>query len=594
VKRLLLLGLLVACGGKAVFRLSSDENNSYALRETLAKRQLPARPMPVNDAHQPRVFAVVGGPQKAIVAFDLAAGSALWTAPADVQSRIAVGGDFIVALEGTQLVGRDQARGGVRWRSAVPGTFVGVAADRERAYVVYKDGSHYWLAGLSGHSGDRLWKADAAGQLGAPAAHGGVVYVPFLQQWLAIVDGARGTQLTRIRGLDEQIAMVRVTSQRAYYGSKAGVFALDERSASGRRADATYGTIAIPPQLERTSYGADAYDPVQQTYSAADRARILWTSPAATSTALQFDGCAIHYFRFVFGCDPVGGIRWAYSHPRVELVASAHTGAVIAAVSAAGDVVALDPRNGYLLATQSLGTRGPVIGATFDADGWSPRSTGVNPLLTNEALVSILHDHDARFDRVKELAASALAKLPGAEVTKELLAVLADDRAPARLKDTVAGLLVVRRDPASLPVLVQQLAVHDDYLAQTKAEALGPTARAIGGLAGEKLDRGQVAAAVAALQAHLDAPTTPVADLAQVIEALVAIGGGGERQALGSHLLLYHADDELGGDPVWQKAIVGALAHSGAGERVLLRHVAADPRTRPTLAATIRDTLGAE
>jgi hypothetical protein len=141
---------------------------------------------------------------------------------------------------------------------------------------------------------------------------------------------------------------------------------------------------------------------------------------------------------------------------------------------------------------------------------------------------------------------------------------------------------------------VQQLAVHDDYLAQTKAEALGPTARAIGGLAGEKLDRGQVAAAVTALQAHLDAPTTPVADLAQVIEALVAIGGGGERQALGSHLLLYHADDELGGDPVWQKAIVGALAHAGAGERVLLRHVAADPRTRPTLAATIRDTLGAE
>jgi outer membrane protein assembly factor BamB len=590
VKRLIILAALVACGGKAVFRLSSDENNAYALRQTLAQRQLPAAPTPVNDSHQPRVFAVTS--QRAIVAFDLAAGTALWTQPADVQSRIAVGGDFIVALEGKQLVGRDQARGGVRWRADVPGTFVGVAADRERAYLVYKTGSRWWLAGYSGRAGDRLWKADASGQLGAPAAHGGVVYVPFLSQWLAIVDGKHGTQLTRIRGLDEQIVMVRATSQRAYYGSKAGVFALDERSASGRRADATYGTIAVPPQLERTSYGPDAYDPVQAGYSASDRARILWTSPATASTALQFDGCAIHYFRFVFGCDPVGGIRWAYSHPRVELVASAHTGAVIAAVSSTGEVVALDARTGAVRAKLQLPAGGgAVLGATFDADGWAPVQLN-EPVATVAALVSIARDHDARFDRVKELAVSALAKLPGPEVTKELLGVLADDRAPARLKDTVAELLVVRRDPSSLPVLVQQLAVHADFLAQTQAEALGPTARALAGLAGDKLDRAQVTAAVAALETHLDAPTTAPADLAQVIDALAALGGAGG--ALGSHLLLYHADDELGGDPVWQKAIVGALARSGPAERATLRHVAADPRTRPGLAGMIRDTLGAE
>jgi hypothetical protein len=77
-----------------------------------------------------------------------------------------------------------------------------------------------------------------------------------------------------------------------------------------------------------------------------------------------------------------------------------------------------------------------------------------------------------------------------------------------------------------------------------------------------------------------------------VIDALAAIGQGAERPALSSHLLLYHADDELGADPAWQKAIVTALeVHGGPGERELLRQVAQDPRTKSGLATLIKDTL---
>jgi hypothetical protein len=42
-----------------------------------------------------------------------------------------------------------------------------------------------------------------------------------------------------------------------------------------------------------------------------------------------------------------------------------------------------------------------------------------------------------------------LAEQPGGEVTKELLAVLADRRAPQKLKDTVVDVLAQRKDPAS-------------------------------------------------------------------------------------------------------------------------------------------------
>jgi hypothetical protein len=585
---------LAACGPKAAFRLSSDENNAYALREALARRELPVSPTPVNGSGQPRVFVLTSGSPRTIVAYDLAAGAVLWKTDADVQSRISVGGDFIVALEGKQVVARDQGRGAPRWKIDVDGTFIGVAADAERVYVTNRDGNTWWLSAYSGSSGAELWSADASGQLGAPAAHGGVVYVPFLAQWLSIVDGRTGKQLTRLRGIDEQISMLRVTSQVAYYGSKQGVFRLDERSSSGKRTEATYGQVKIPAQLERTTYGRDAYDPVQQAYTAADRSRVLWSSEATATGPMKLteDGYAIHYFRYVLGFGTDGELRWAYSHPRVELVASEHTGYVIAGVSSSGDIVAIDPRTGAVRARKSLGTTAPVLGATFDADGWAP-SNAPEPVETIGALVTIARDRDARFERVKELAVSALAKIPGAEVTAELLAVLADDRAPVRLKDAVVDALVARRDPASLGVLTEQLAVKTDYLAGTEPDALAPVAKAIAGLASIPLDPTQVPATLAALQEHLDAPTTSSADLIHVIAAMVAIGGGAERPALASHLLLYHADDDRGGDGSWQKAIVEGLAtRSGPQDRVVLRYVARDARSEPGLVTVIQETIG--
>jgi len=591
VKRLLILLVLAACGGNAAFHLTSPDNDRDALAAALAKRQLPEQPAPLNAARTPRVFVVAAGngPTKQLIAYDLGRNALVWKQDADIQSRVWVGGNFVVALEAKALVARDQQTGTVKWRAEVPGEFVGAAADGDHAYLVWKEsGSKWWVAGYDGSSGNQQWKADADGILGAPGAHGGIVYVPYNAQWLSIIDGANGKILARIRGIDEQISMLRVTSRVAYYGSKQGVFRLDAKSASGKRGESSYAQVKVPAQLDRTTYGRDAYDPIQLAYTAADRARILYAAPAE---GMQLDGYAVHYFRYVFGFDRAGAMTWAYSNPRVELVASEDTGAAILAVSQTGDLVALDPANGAVRAQQSLGIAGAVLGATFDADGWTPPAQG-EKVETLAALVAIARDHDSRFDRVKELAVQALAKLPGGEATKELLGVLADNRAPQHLKDVVVDLLVARKDPASLPVLAAQLAAHDDYLLKTTPLALGPVAKAIAGLGGAKLDPAAVATALAALQSHLDAPTTQVADLVFVIDAMAAIGGGKERPALGSHLLLYHADDELGGDVAWCKAIVGALeTHGGPGERELLRQVAADPRTKPDLVTVIRDAL---
>ena len=601
VKHLLLAAVvLAACAPKGMYTLTTEhkDNDRAALSAALAKRQLPEQAAPMNSARQPRVFVLENGAPKTIVAYDLNAGSVLWKVDADVQSRIWVGGDILLALEKKQLVARDQKTGAVRWKLGIKGQFVGASADRDRAYVVTREGSDqkptWHLSAYDAAAGKLAWQADPAeGQLGAPVAHAGLVYSPFLAQWLIVVDGKNGKPLARLRGVDVQISLIRATSRIAYFGSKQGVFALDARAATGKRSDATYGQAKIPPQLDRTSYGVDLYDTVQSTYTAADRARVLWSSTPTDDGPMKFTGdtYAVHYFRYVFGFNMAGDIAWAYQNPRVELVASEHTGGAIVGLSATGEIVAIDPQTGAVRAQLNLGTTAQVLGATFDADGWAPAGQGEKPE-TVAALVSIARDRDARFDKVKELAVNTLAKLPGADVTKELLAILSDKRAPAKLKETVVEMLALRKDPGALPVLAAQLTVHYDYIAKTEPESLGPVVKAIGGLRGAKLDPAHVTPALIALQSHLEDPATQATDLVAIIDAMSAIGGGAERAALSSHLLLYHADDDLGTDAGWQLAIVSAV-HASAGplERELLRQVAADPRTKQGLAEAIKETL---
>jgi hypothetical protein len=91
---------------------------------------------------------------------------------------------------------------------------------------------------------------------------------------------------------------------------------------------------------------------------------------------------------------------------------------------------------------------------------------------------------------------------------------------------------------------------------------------------------------------HLDAAQTQTGELVQIIGALHAIGGGREYPRLVSHLLVYHADDDLAVDPAWCQAIARALAGGGPEEREALQQIVADPRTKPTLVSAIREAAG--
>lgn len=604
MKRLLLclLATTAACGGAQTFGLTSDDNNREALEQALALRKVPDHAGPRNTTGKPMVFAVLSGKARKLVAYDLAAGETAWTVDADVQSRVEVGSDFLVSKEGNDLVARNISDGKQRWKHAVSGDFVGASADADRAYLVSAHTAGvkptWTLLALDGKSGGEAWSADAPGQLGTPAAQGGVVMSPFLKQWLSILDASTGAPITRIRGIDEEIAFARVTSDAAWFGSAMGVFRLDDRAASGQRADASYGTVALPKQLSKATWAPDGFDPVQAGYSAADRTRVLWRAPASTSDGpLVFqDGLvAVHYFRFVFGYTTTGELRWAYSHPRVELVASAHLGSVLGGVSQKGDVIALDPATGALMwqGALDLDPSVNVLGATFDADGWKPEGEVPEAGGTVEALVAIARDRDARFADIKELAVSALASLPGKEVTESLLTMIQDERTPAKLRDTAVDVLAQRRDATALDVYAAALAVRTDFIAGTKPVAVGAIARVVAGLGGTELDAGARKNAVDALIGQLEDPQTDGAALVDVVRALTAIGAGAELPALRRQLLAYRADPAFSSNEALIKVVVdGLLGHGAAEDRQTVAFVADDARTLDPVKVYAKTALG--
>ena len=262
---------LVGCAAKQkTFSLSSSKDNDKVALGKALSTMTPRSQGPVNALGKPLAFLV--GRKKAareIVAYDLNSKSVLWRKNADVRSRIVVSQNVVSQLEGeNQLVGRSIAKGQKLWTWQMPGELVGTAADKNTIYATVKSSSGkkdkvWMLVSLDAQSGKEKWRADSNGALGTPAAMGGLVFSPYLKQWLSILDAKTGKQLARIKGEDQEISFIKANHDGVYFGSKSGVFALDSKAASGKVKKSSYASLTLPAEMPRLQYYADSFDPVQ-------------------------------------------------------------------------------------------------------------------------------------------------------------------------------------------------------------------------------------------------------------------------------------------------------------------------------------------
>lgn len=578
-----LVAALVASGcGEAAFSAHARDNDVGDLA-----RAMSASAPPAARATHPMAFLVTDGK---LVGFDLADGKVAWQQGAEVRSRVIVGAGVIAHRQGErELVVRSAAGGDVRATVtlAADETFVGATLDGDRlVYVVQTADKRSVVTALDG-AGKTLWRRETPSALGSPAARGGLVALPFAHQNLALLDGASGRELARVRAIDEEIAYARALPEGIYYGGAHGIYRLDDKSVAGSRAGSSYAEAKLPGEQVRTAYHWDGYEPAQSAIGAFDRNRLLWRGRDA-GAGFRDDLAVLHSYRFFFAFDArAGKLRWVYAHPRTDVVASEDAGTAVVFASADGDVGLIDPSSGAVRVVARTGLR--VSGASFDADGVTAGATAEPPTEEEVArtLEQIVWDHDARFGAVKVFAVDALGAVPGLAVSRALLKIVraapGPGGPPPRAQERAGEALVARQDRAAVPLMLEALAEHYDFLDDKQPRGVGVMARALAAL--------DVKEAVPLLAAHLGDHETPERALAPVVATLAKLGGSDAEHALREFLLEYHADPAFLADPAPLYAAGEALIGQGVEARRAVAFVVDDKRTLAPVARQLRVAL---
>ncbi len=560
-----------------------------------------ARSQPPAVTGRSLAFLVLAGAGGARLAkYDLAASRVLWTQPAEITTRVVVGGSVLVhGSKGTtpngELVGRDLATGAVLWQHPFPSSehLYGYALDGDALFVVTRSTATPSkaagvLAAYDGRTGAARWQVTLPSvRVAGPAVRGGVVAVPVESQYVLLYDGATGLGLGQVLSTEEAATFVRALPEGLFYGSR-GVFLLGRDTARGSRHAAGYLAAQLPAFV-RPTYDYDHYRPEQDEYSALDRNRVLWRVTVADGRPLFRDGLAfVHDYRFFFAFDAkTAALRWAYVSPD-DAVASTDTGHAILFATVTGEIAALDPLTGARI--YDAGLAGEVVrGATFDAEGFAPPVTaaaGAPPDLLG-SLTTIIADPDLRFPALKLFAIEELGRQPGREVTAKLLQILEAEKTAPLAIQKAGEMLVARRDAGALDLLIAALRAHADYTVKRAAPPVEVLARAIGAL-------GPLARAVAPeLEVHLRLPETSPAAAAEIANALVQLGARESVPALRDFLTMYRADPGYERDPTALVAAAEALLKlGGSADRELLLFLSEEPHTAAGLRAHITRALG--
>ena len=580
------LALLAGCATEDAFSPHFRDNNADDLHTVLAKLGQAAQGGVANATGKPMAFVVANAPKK-LIAVDLATGQQAWAQDADVSSRVTVGHEVVVAREGDALVARDVRSGAVAWRSHLDGKLVGVAYDAGRFYYVAHGAEGRrsgMLVALDEHGGGKKWQREAQGSLGAPAARSGLVFLPFMSQWLAVLDGSSSDELARIRSTDEQINFARALPEGVYYGS-AGVFALTGKSAAGSRKDSSYATAKFPGDFIRPVYGFDGYSPAQADYSAVDRNRVLWRGAGGEQMGFAAGQTVLHTYRFFFGVDAKdGSLHWAYDHPRVDVVSAELAGRAIFLCAQDGVLEAIDSQSGARLWQGSAGQGVRVAGATFDAEGFVPQGNVTQPPALATTLVHIVWDNDRRFGAVKLFAIETLSKLSGPEVSAALVKILTHEGMGPQIYAKAGEALISRKDKEAAPTLAAELRKRYSFVEDVKPTGTEMLAEAIA--TSGATDQWQ------ALADKLRDPATPPHAIRAIAVALKDLGAKQATGALREYLLMYRSDPGFAADPAPLEAVAEAIGTlGGARDREVLKYVAEEPRTLDKLATYVRNEL---
>ena len=564
---LALLIVCAACGGPSAFELGAPQKTPRALGPTLNK-ELGQKAK--NAKGVPLVFAKTA--DGALVAFDVKSKKRLWTKKTRVDSRVAVTGKYVAHESKGSLIARAIDSGAERWRKELGGELVGLASDSERFVVLVNRGGTRTIRAYASEDGDELWNHSSGSEIGAPAVGRGYVFVPLQKQWVVVLDADSGAYLSRYRVTDAEIDFVEPTERGVFAGGPRGLSRLGRDAELSTRAGGSLRSEK-PDALSDSQYGLNGFDPVQASYSAYDRRRILWAA-ARGKKGFVGDVVVFHEERYLAGVVPgTGKLSWVYLYPGNTISASGQFGDTIVAVGRDGAVLLVRPGDGAIVSRGTLGEK--IVGATIDAGRLSASWVG-NEENRVESLVAIVRDRDARFGRMKNFAVRKLGEIPSQEAAVALIEMSTpggeyDDLLVAEASQSLSG----RKNSKDVPLLVAGMNAKGD------ARCVLSCAKAMGAIPRGKLSKSDLTSAVSTLVDALEDPSVSDDALEEVLVALQKIGNGKEISSVRAFVTIHRADPRYAKDPGVVGTALDLLLQNGAdAERELVTFVSRDSRSQ--------------
>lgn len=543
-----------------------------------------ARLRDVHPAGTSDLAVAVAGKNDKLVGV-LLAGGEHWTFAHPIDVRPVIAGGVVVGSGGGEVFALDAATGKKLWSRATGGLpLVGAGDDGTLTALTLARPAGTTLL-VVGRDGNVKRQLETSVRLGDPAVLGGVVFVPWANQYVSAIEASTGDEIGRATLRDKVSQALRI-GDRLYFGESVFV-RFDERIAMASRGGAS--RVALPsrelPGTPRLLVpGGEKQPPVA---NARDRDRLFARPAAGSDEALRIDAGRYYasYYRLVYGFDASNGhLTWVHAHPSDVLGGEAVTGGV-AVCDEQGKLSVFEARAGNVTLTREFGE--PIHSCVVHADTFrAAASTGTGagaPLAAQiSEAVSIQEPELATGQR---LLLRELGTLPDESATKTLVDLASDPRqAPVLVADARAA-LATRRTGSSF--MLAALGKHYDFLADVlMTPPVGPISDA---LAAMKERRG-----APLLADHLFDPADTDDDVRRASAAMAVLATKDELPALRRFLAMYRGT----GESEDLQAAVGSVAEGivrldPKDGRALVEATSKDPTTDEPVRQRLEAVLAA-
>ena len=528
------------------------------------------------------VVAVAGEKNDKLIGAPLA-GGAKWTFQHALDARPMIVGSVVVASGANELFALDATTGKRLWARPTSGlALLGAGDDGTLTAVTLSRGTGSVIL-VIGRDGAVKREIATDKQLGDPAVIGGVILVPWANQYVSAIDALTGDELGRVT-LRDKVTRADQIGGAVYFGEVAMV-RFDEKISMASQGGAS--RVAIParelPGTPRLfAPGTERLPPVA---NARDRDR-LFARPSAPTGPLGIDSGRFYasYFRLVYGFESSRGqLAWVHTHPSDVIGADAVQGGVLLC-DEEGKMVVLDARTGQVSFEASFGE--PIKSCVAHADTYKALPPpGGGPSLAQQ-IAEAVSSREATLATGQRLLLRELGTLEDEVATKTLVDLASDPRtAPVLVTDARAA-LATRRNGTTF--MLSALGKHYDFLRDVLASPpVGPIADA---LAAMKEPKG-----APLLASHLLDPAITDDDVRRAAAALAILATKEELPALLHFFAMYRGTAESEEIGLAVASAAEAILRLDPKEgRALVEHAAKDPTTvaiaRPRLEALLTAT----